>query len=228
MKTAAAANLKAVALYGSSVAGGFHAKHSTVNLLCLVERSDLASLDALRPVMEWWTRQGHAAPLVFTLEELRRSADVFAIELLDMKAHHRMLHGSDFFGEISVPLRYHRLQVERELRTNWLKFRQHLLVLPPKREAQLELMLASVSSFATLFRHALIALGEPPAANKRDAVARAAAQCGASPAGFDAILDVREGKLAAGDVDAEKTVRAYFALLEAMTNEVDRRLEEQA
>jgi len=58
---------------------------------------------------------------------LRHSADVFAIELLDMKQHRRMLLGEDFFDSVDVPMTLHRLQVERGLRTGVIRLRQAFL-----------------------------------------------------------------------------------------------------
>jgi predicted nucleotidyltransferase len=227
LKAAVGANLRAVVLYGSAVSGEFHEKHSNLNLLCIIADASPANLEKLHAVVVAWTRANHPAPLVFTLDELRRSADIFAIEFLDMKMHHRMLFGDDFFSALEVPTRYHRLQVERELRTDWLRLRQALLTAPEAEKAFLGLMVATVSSFATLFRHALIALGETPARTKREAVERIAKLCGgANAAGFDAILDFREGKRAESDIDIRETLRLYVDLVHAVTNEVDRRLEE--
>src|SRR5882762_9969638 len=106
LKASAAENLKAVALYGSAVTGEFHSKHSDLNLLCVLEKADAARIEALHAPINWWLRQGHRSPLVFTLKELQRSAEVFAIELLDMKTNHRMLHGEDVLAELTVPLHY--------------------------------------------------------------------------------------------------------------------------
>ena len=62
-------------------------------------------------------------------------------------------------ANFEVSLRLHRLQVERELRTNWLRLRQAILMAPPKPKIRLGIMLSSNSAFCTLFRHALIAFG---------------------------------------------------------------------
>jgi hypothetical protein len=223
MRGAAPDNLKAIVLYGSAVTGEFHEGHSNVNLLCLVENGDPARLEPFHSTVEWWTGKGHPAPLIFTLDELRRSSDIFAIELLDMQARHKMLFGEEFLAGITVPLRYHKLQVERELRTNWLRLRQTFLAAP--RKAHLDVMVAAASSFNALFRHALIALGEPAAQNKRDAVERVAKLTGADANGFLAVLDFREKKTKEKDIDAAATARSYFKLVEAVTDEVDRRLE---
>jgi predicted nucleotidyltransferase len=225
LKTAAADNLKAVILYGSAATEEFHSKHSDLNILCVVDQADAAHLEALHGPVEWWIRHGQRPPLVFTLEELRRSADIFTIELLDMKSRHRILYGENLLAEISVPLQYHSIQVERELRTDWLRLRQAILAAPKKSKVYLELMVSSFSAFAALFRHALVALGEAPAETKREAIDRIAQFVGADPAGFQTILGVREGKVKERDIDAEKTLNRYFAFVEAVTEKFDRQLE---
>ncbi len=228
LKSAAGANLSAVVLYGSAVSGEFHEKHSNFNLLCIVARMDTPRLEELHPAIIWWKSQGHPAPLVFTLDELRRSADVFAIELLDMKAHHQMLFGDDFFGSLEVPLRFHRIQVERELRTGWLHLRQAVLTAPEEKKSLLALMTATFSTFTTLFRHALIAIGEAPARDKRDAIQRIAKLAKANAAGFEAILDFREGKRTEAEITIDETLQLYCGMVEAVANDVDRRLDESS
>ena len=79
-----------------------------------------------------------------------------------MKSRHRIRLGENVLAGIYVPLHYHALQVERELRTDWLRLRQAFW---PRRKNQ---KLSGndgflVFAFAALFRHALIALGETPA-----------------------------------------------------------------
>jgi predicted nucleotidyltransferase len=225
LKAAAGDNLKAVILYGSAATEEFHAKHSDVNVLCVVGQTDAAHLEALHGPVQWWTRRGQRPPLVFTLDELRRSADIFTIELLDMKARHRILFGENVLGDFSVPLRYHAIQVERELRTDWLRLRQGILTAPRKPKVYLELMVSSFSSFAALFGHALMAMGEPPAETKREAIQRIANFVGADPAGFQAILNFREGRLKQRDIDVGQTLNQYFAFVEAVTENFDRQLE---
>jgi len=225
LKAAAADNLKAVILYGSAATEEFHAKHSDLNILCLVGQADSAHIEALHGPVDWWMRRGQRPPLVFTLEELRRSADIFTIELLDMKSRHRILYGENFLADFSVPLHYHSIQVERELRTNWLRLRQSILAAPKKQKEYLALMVSSFSTFAALFRHALIALGEKPAETKREAIDRIAQFAGADPAGFHAILSLREGKSDQRQIDTDKTLNQYFAFVEAVTDKFDRQLE---
>src|SRR5712692_1613784 len=97
LKRAAGTNLKSVVLYGSGVSEELQPKHSDLNVLSVLDWLDAAELEKLNSAAAWWVRKGHPAPLVFTLEELRRSADVFAIELLDIRARRRVLFGEDVF-----------------------------------------------------------------------------------------------------------------------------------
>jgi len=95
IRPAAGENLQSVILYGSAAAGDFNPEFSNLNLLCLLYETSFAKLSAIAPVVEWWHRQKHPAPLVMTQDELERSADVFSIELLDIQRHHRVLFGDD-------------------------------------------------------------------------------------------------------------------------------------
>jgi len=225
MKAAISDNLKTVVLYGSAVTGEFRAEHSDLNVLCVVDRADAALLENAHGVADWWMRQGNLAPLIFTVDELRRSADVFAIELLDMKLHHRILFGTDFLDDFEVPLHLHRLQVERELRTAWLRLRQAILAAPLSNKVHVDIMLKSVSPFCALFRHALLALGRDMPATKRETVDAIASLTGGNPTAFQTVLDLREGKRKKSEIDVEVSLNAYLELVEVVTNEVDRRLE---
>src|SRR3954462_12055829 len=130
LKQANGDNLDSVVLYGSAAAGedGFHPEFSDLNVLCLLQRLDSAALQKLSPAVAWWEKQQQPAPMLFTLEELRSSADVFAIELYDIKNTHRVLFGPDHFAQLNVPMNLHRVAVERELRTNLIRLRQRYML----------------------------------------------------------------------------------------------------
>jgi hypothetical protein len=225
LKSAAGDNLKAVVLYGSAATSEYQGKHSDVNTLCVVERAAVADLERMHGVSDWWMKEGNPAPVIFTHDELVRSADVFAIELLDMKHRHRMLFGEDFLEKMDVPLRLHRLQVERELRANWMRLRQAIVASPPKKKVHLDIMLSSVATFCVLFRHALIGAGESEPHTKREAVDGVAVLSGGDPSGFRSILDFRAGQAREKDLDIEATLHSYSEFVEVVTNEVDRRFE---
>jgi predicted nucleotidyltransferase len=222
VRDAGGANVRAIVLYGSAASNEFQKEQSDLNVLCLVDRLDAGSLRGLRPVALWWWRKGHPAPLLFTLEELRESADVFAIELLDMKQRHRMLWGEDFLADLVVPMDLHRLQVERELRTSVIRLRQAYLRSRGRRAELGELMVASASSFASLFRHSLIALGEVAPEARRAAADRLAHRLGFDAAAFHAVLDLRERVRRVDEIDVERTFAGYLEVITRVAQEMDR------
>lgn len=227
LRKAAGDNLASLVLFGSAAGNEFHPKHSDINLLAVLNRIDIAALEKLGPVVREWHKQGHPAPLFFSPGELKHGADVFAIELLDVKAQRKILAGQDIFASLDVPMAQHHLQVERELRHHLVHLRQHFLGVAGDKKATLQLMAASVSAFATLFRHALIALGLAPAQSKRQAIRELASHLGFNPTPFLTILDFREGASAADSIDMAATFAAYLEAVELVTAEVDRRLDER-
>jgi predicted nucleotidyltransferase len=224
LKDAAGSNLLSVILYGSAATKEFHEGHSDFNVLCVTRnlcRDDLAKLHA---PSAWWVKKGHPAPLYFTLEELHHSADIFAIELLDIQAAHRILYGEDVVVSLHVPMDLHRLHVERELRNNTLRLRQFYLRHPSDSRQTLELMTSSISTFAALFRHALIALGEDPPPGKINAIDLLGSALGFDPAPFHTIFEVREGHKRERDFDVQATFEAYLDRVAKVADEMDRRL----
>jgi len=211
-------------LYGSAADQEFREEHSDLNVLCLLQRLDARELKKLQPVGLWWWRKGHPTPLLFTLRELQESADVFAIELLDMKQRHRMLLGDDFLQGFEVPMALHRLQVERDLRTSVIRLRQAFLRSRGRRAELSELMIASASTFTALFRHALIALGDTAPDSRREVLNRLAVKVGFDPAAVHAVLDMRDGKRQPGEVDPDQTFAAYLDIVTRVAEEMDRRL----
>jgi len=224
LKKAAESNLLSVVLYGSAATDEFHPEHSDLNVLCIVRDLSRDELSKLGPASTWWAKRGHPAPLYLTQEELHHSADIFAIELLDIKAARRILYGEDVIAPLEVPTERHRMQVEREFRNNTLRLRQHYVQLAADSRKTLDLMLSSISTFTALFRHALLALGEEPPTTKRATLDRAGSTLGFDPAPFHLLLDIREKRRRASEVDVQATFDKYLHAVVKATEEVDRRL----
>ena len=224
LKKAAENNLLCVILYGSAATEEFHPGHSDLNVLCIMRELGKEELSKLHAASTWWAKKGHPAPLFFTLNELHHSADIFAIELLDIKAARRILYGEDVIASLHVPMDLHRVHVERELRNNTLRLRQRYVMHPADSRKTLELMTSSISTFAALFRHALIALGEDPPPTKRATVDRLGSVLGFDPSPFHIVLDIREGHKRGRDVDVLAMFDKYLNGIAKATEEVDRRL----
>jgi predicted nucleotidyltransferase len=225
IRGAASRNLVAVILYGSAAAGDYVAEHSDVNLLCVLGETSFAAIEALGPAVAWWGKQKHREPLLMSAEEMRRSADVFSIEFLDMKRHYRVLWGDDVLKTLEIPMRLHRAQVEYELREKTILLRQRLLMAAGNAEAKWELLLRSLPAFGTLFRHALIALGDAGAGSTREAAAALAGKLGIDTSVFAELLDLRERKKDRQSAKVDEIFARYLKLVEQVTAAVDKMLD---
>jgi len=225
MQQSAGDNLQSIILYGSAANGEFHRDFSNVNLLCVLRETSFATLAPITPAVKWWSGQKHHPPLVLTREELERSTDVFSIELLDMQQRHRVLFGEDVLSGLQIPMHLHRAQVEYELREKLILLREHLLLVGDNEGQLWDLMLRSLASFITLFRHTLIAMGDPAQRSKRDAVQALSIPVQFDSSAFLQLLDVREGKAERKQLDAKDVFTRYLHGIQQVTAAVDRILE---
>jgi predicted nucleotidyltransferase len=225
LKQAAGANLESVVLYGSAVTGDYDPDYSNVNLLAILKDTSLANLLALAPVVESWVNQKRHAPLLITRDELERSADVFAIELMDMKQQHRVLFGPDLIAPLKIPMQLHRAQLEYELREKLILLRQRMMIAAKDEKRTWELMLRSLPAFTTLFRHALIAQGSSAPATKRESVKILAGNLGFDASPFEHLLDIREHRADPKKFRVQEIAARYLAAVEQVTGAVDRMLD---
>lgn len=220
-REAGGSNVESIILFGSAVSGDFHPGLSDLNLLCVLGDSSFRALQALARVVRWWNGQKQPSPLCMTHLELRRSTDVFTIELLDMVQHHRVLFGEDVLRGLQISTQLHRVQVEYELREKLILLRQHMLSAGENESRLWDVVLHSVPSFATLFRHALIVLGgeAPPA--RLDAVQELAKRVGMDGSSIYQALEVRERKTNPKSLDVNDLCARYLAAIEKVTTAVD-------
>lgn len=213
-------NLEAVVLYGSAVRGDAQAPYSDLNLLCVVRSTDRPSLQKMAAMANWWTQgQGQRSPLIFTADELRRSADVFAIELLDMQKAHRVLYGSDIIAGIPVPMNLHRVQVEHELRTIIQKLRQHYLHNYGDEASMRTVLAKSISSVITLLRHTLIAMDFEAPVDRHDLLREVQKRTGLNVHALQAVLALRSSGAARANIAA--TYGHYLEILEHVCDKLD-------
>ncbi len=142
-----------------------------------------------------------------------------------MQQHHRVLFGEDVLQGLEIPLNLHRVQVEYELREKLILLRQQSMLFADSKKGLWSLLVRSVPSFVTLFRHALIALGDVPPAGKREAVQVLSRKVGFDPSAIEQVLDVRERKLEPGQIEINDLFARYLATVEQVTTAVDQAME---
>jgi len=224
LREALGPRLKSVVLYGSAAAGDFVEGISGRDVLIVAERLGAAELAALAAPLAHWEAAGNPMPQLFTPEELAGSADVFPIELMDMRQSRRVLLGDDPLTAIDIDMRLLRIQLERELKTRLLLLRRKYLACGGKTEAVVGLMAASVSTFLVLMRAALRLYNEAVPADKAMALEKLNQHIEFDRQPFLDVLDLkkRRTKPAAGEIDS--LFAKYLVAIETVVAAIDKQL----
>jgi hypothetical protein len=223
LRTAVGENLASVILYGSSATSDQSIAASDHNVLVVLKRAEFKDLVELRTAISKWSDAGQPPPVLFTVDELARAADVFPIEFLQMQRAHQVLHGSDALESIDISPANLRHQTEYELRTKFIQLRR-LYIFQTLAPAKLSaLMLDSFSSFAALFRAVLILHGEEPPISNAGAVQRTVALLGLEAEPFDWILKRKAGDTSElADRELNDLFASYIQQIERVIAATDR------
>jgi predicted nucleotidyltransferase len=222
LRQAFGARLISVVLYGSAAVGDTHGAYSDLNVLVLLDRVTAAELGASRTVFEWWRGKDNPAPMLMSVDEMRRSTDCFPIEFHDMVERRRVLFGEDVIATLELDDVFYRAQVEHDVRAKLLRLRQKAAGVLDDAELLRRLMCDSVATFCVLARHALrLAVGSAPH-DKRAVVAQMKTQFGIEGRAFDMLLSLREGRVRARDVKPEPLFAVYLEEISALAAAVDR------
>ena len=214
-------SLRSVILYGSAVTGDFVKKRSDYNVLVIAERLGITELRALTGVARSWVKAGNPPPLLFTLDRLKQSADVFPIEILDMKAANRVLHGEDVLSTIPVSEENLRHQVESELKGKLIQLREAYLITGGKPRDVVEVLVRSIASFLVLFRAALRLYQLEVPATKLEALDALARRVPLDPEPFETVEALKEGRKKVRQVNADPLFGDFLKTVETVVDAID-------
>lgn len=214
--------LVSVVLYGSAAASDHQPKFSDYNVLCVLTRIAREELAASEAIFQWWRVQGSPSPLLLSEAEVAGATDCFAIEFHDIKRHHKLLFGNDVITPLVVDDSFYRAQVEHDLRAKLLRLRQKAAGMLSEPDQLRRLLADSVSTFCVLFRHALALHAVEPPARKRDVVHAVSAMFGVDSLAFERLLDIREERVKAREVDPVSVLDHYLRGIETVIEAVDR------
>jgi len=227
LKDAFERRLVSVTLYGSAAAGEHNRSFSDLNVFCVVTELTSRELADSEPVFRWWREQGHPSPLLMSREEVLHSTDSFPIEFLDMRERRRVLYGEDIVAELQIDDRYHRAELEHELRSKLLRLRQKATAVLSDREMLVRLMADSASTFLVLIRHSLLAARKEAPRQRRALLAAAGEAFCFEPRALYTLVDLREEKKKAREIDAIPLLDQYMGEIQAVIAAVDRQEQEQ-
>lgn len=168
----------AAVLYGSAARGDWDPRHSDVNLLLVLADASPASLARLTPAVRAWHDAGFTAPLLVAHEEWARSADVFPVEITDMRLAYRVRRGEDPVAELQVKDADLRRAVEASLRGKLIRLRQAYARFGESMPTLGGFAMATVSELLVLLRCIAVLKGRDPGTDARATVAALAPELG--------------------------------------------------
>jgi len=219
--------VRSVVLYGSFAAGDYTEKRSNYNVLVVLDRLTVVELKAVAGICASWIRAGNPAPLLFSHEQLLRSADVFPIEIADIKESHRILFGDDVVASLPVCVENLRWQLESELKEKLIALRERYLLTGGAPERVKKLLIDSLSPFLSLFRGTLRLYQTEVPPRKMDALAALARHVPVDTRPFDTVYRLKQGTRIHG-LDPDELFADYLRATEQIVDAVDRLLHDPA
>lgn len=187
-------NLVSLLAYGGLVRGAGGPDAGSAHVLVIVRDAGAEALRPLAPVVARWVRDQHPAPLIFSESEWRASADVFPIEVEDMREAHRLLRGKDPFAGVTTQRSDLRAQLEREVRGKLLQLRAEYAAAAADGRRLGVLLEQSAGTFFVLLRAVIRLAGRVPPAEPEALVGAATEVAGLDRGGFDWVLERRAGR----------------------------------
>ncbi len=221
LRSAYGAQLSSVVLYGSAAAGEHVPKKSDYNILVLLGRFEPAALGAASAVARAWNDAGNPPPMTMTVEEWRRSSDVFPMEYSDIMERHRMLYGQPPFDGMSIEREPLRLQLEHEVMAKLLQLRQATLMAGGDGKKQAGLIGASISTILVLFRATLRLKGEVPGADSIDVATRVSELGGFNAVPFTRAIRHHRGEVSIKAAEAGTVLSQYLSGVERLDSYLD-------
>jgi len=223
LRAAHGENLSSIVLYGSVAAGDHVELRSDHNLLIVLQRIALEDMRLSHAAIRDWLGHQQPMPVYFTVEELKRAADVFPIEFLQMEQARKILHGRDPFEFVDISQANLRHQTEYELRTKLIQLRRLYIPASTSAEKLSALMSDSLASFAALFRAVLILHSQEPPVGKADSVRATARLLGLDESPFEQIFELRsKTRTKLSQTEANTVFSAYMTQIERVIEAVDR------
>jgi hypothetical protein len=223
VESAAGPNLVSLVLYGSAADGTARAD-SDLNLLLVLEDAGSTSLGALSPALADWHKAGERPPLVFSRASWQAAADVFPLEIEDIRSRHRVIRGADPVVGLTTTPDHQRLQLEREVRGRMIQLRAAYAAVASDGRALSDVVAESCRGMLPLFRAAVRMAGGTPDADPGALVRQVSAPAGLDGAAFEWPL----ARLAGARVPAlgshDSRAARYLDALDSFVDYVDRTL----
>jgi len=206
-------------LYGSAIGDGFDPAHSDVNVAFVLSALTPAELDSLRGAHREWRKSRITRPLLLTRDTLARSLDVFPLEYLLIREHHRTLFGEDCFAGLAIERPALREAVERVLRAQELAVAWTYLALADTPSGARHWAARSGTAIAASASGLLYLAGDPIPVTRPELASRCAARFGIMAEEMLLLLDRRPESRA--PIEVKRLLGSAQGILTRLTDAVD-------
>jgi hypothetical protein len=220
--------IQSIYLTGSAVTPDFHERSSDVNTLLVLREMSFDFLDDVAKMGRKYGKRRIRAPLLLTLEEIRRFVHAFPVETLDLKLVSHLVKGEEVLSALQPDRVQMRLQCQRELRGRIVRLRQeyvHALSDPKLLRGG---MVASVSGLIALLRGVLYALGRETPIERARVLAGLREAAGRDMAPLEAVFALKASAASKGLLKREATraderalFKEYYAIMTKLAEVVD-------
>jgi predicted nucleotidyltransferase len=213
--------LRAVVLYGSAASGEQRSPGAGSDLLVLVDSLQLSRLEAVGATVKAWTEAGNPVPFILTVEEWRRSVDVFPMEYVDILERHRVLHGDPPFGATRVDPVHLRHELEHEAMGALLHLRKGALAAGGDGRNRLQLLEVSKGTVLAVLRATLRLHGETPPTDALEVCDRAASVAGFDSTPFKRVVQHVRGDAKLSPKETGPLLASYVEGVERLVRHLD-------
>jgi len=214
-------DLASIVLYGSATGADFVSKRSNINLMIVLSEVTQAALKKSLKTVAKGRKKGIVAPLFLDQEHIRRSADVFPIEFLDIKENHVPLYGEDPFVSLEIDSSNVRLQCEHELKGKLIRIRQRYLEQGLLKRDIAALLVESLTSLIPILRNMLRLKGLELPKRRHEVIEAAAQAFEVSSSPFLKILSLKHGKKTPDAKTVDEILADYLKQLHKLTIAID-------
>lgn len=221
LREAAGVNLLGVALYGGLVKGRYTPGISDINVLVVLADAGLPSLLPLAPALTEALRESLVVPFLATPDDLRSSAALFPVKILDIQLSHRVLWGDAHLSGIRVDPSSLRLRALQELKNAELRLRLQVVERGGDPDAMWRALTHSLPKLAVTLETLLRAKGLEVPADRPGLLRAAAGELGIAPERMDRVATLRRVDPRPSEAEVVERLAEYFQILA----HIERRIE---
>ena len=209
-------DLISIVLYGSIVKGE-HQRTSDVNVMIVLKTLSVEVLDQIAPHVREAGQNIRLVAMVLSEEELRASANVFAIKFIDIQKNHIILAGKDSFTDLVISRDHLRFLCEQSLKNELLRLQQFYLGGNHRPEFIETKLIHSISPIVMDLRIMVrLKTGQAPQSNSKEAIAKAWIEQFGSEGNI--FLDVLKIKMGQSKPESLELKKIYNKFLSAVQN----------